>query len=92
MENISLNGALISFNDGVVIPRDECCSLTVYLEDVTLRLLIEVIHSNFTMIGVEFAKKDDAMEVRLQKLIERLTTGQEYLVKEQQLFCRESEG
>jgi len=94
MENISLNGALISFSDGVVIPRNESCSLTVYLEEenTPLRLTIEVIHSNFTMIGIKFVSKDAEMQESLQELIERLTTGQEKLVNEQQLYCREYEG
>jgi hypothetical protein len=94
LANISVNGALISLNDGVVIPKDDSCDLTVYLEDenTPLRLLIEVIYSNFTMIGVKFTKKDAEMQERLHNLIERLTTGQENLVKEQQLYCRESEG
>jgi hypothetical protein len=94
MENISINGALISFSDGVVIPRNESCSLTVYLEEENSQLLlkIEVIHSNFTMIGIKFASKDAEMQERLQKLIERLTTGQDKLVNEKQLYCRECEG
>jgi hypothetical protein len=93
MENISLNGALISFSDGVVIPRNESCNLTVYLEEENspLRLLIEVIHSNFTMIGIKFASKDAENQERLHNLLERLTSGQEKLVKERQLYCSESE-
>lgn len=94
MENISLNGALISFNDGVVIPRNESCNLTIYLEEENsqLHLLIEVIHSNFTMIGIKFASKDAGNQEHLHKLIERLITGQEKFVQEQQIYCRESEG
>ena len=94
MENISLNGALISFSEGVVIPRDDNCTLTVYLEDenTPLRLLIEVIHSNFTMIGIKITSKDAETQERLHNLIERLTTWQENLVKERQMYCRESEG
>jgi hypothetical protein len=94
MENISLNGGLISFNDGVVIPMEEICHLTVYLENENspLRLLIEVIHSNFTMIGIKFASKDAETQERLGNLLERLTTDRENHIKEQQLYCRESEG
>ena len=94
MENISLNGALISFSEGVVIPRDDNCTLTVYLEDenTPLRLQIGVIHSNFTMIGIKFISKEAETKERLHNLIERLTTGQENLFKAQKLYCRESEG
>jgi len=94
LENISANGALISFNDGVVIPMDESCSLTIYVEDeeTQLRLVVEVIHSNFTMIGIKFTLKDAEMQEHLHKLIERLTTGQDNLVNVEQMYCRESEG
>jgi hypothetical protein len=94
LENISLNGALISFSEGVVIPRDENCTLTVYLEDenTPLRLLIGVIHSNFTMIGIKFVSKEAETQERLHSLIERLTTGQENLFKAKKLNSRESEG
>jgi hypothetical protein len=94
MENISLNGALISFSDGVVIPSKEICSLTVYLEEPLpkLCLTIEVIHSNFTMIGIKFASKDAEIQERLRELIERLTAEQEGVVNEGQLYFRESEG
>jgi len=94
LENISVNGALISFNDGVVIPKDESCSLTIYLEDENsqLRLVIGVIHSNFTMIGIKFILNDGEMQERLHNLIERLTTGRDNFVKVQQMYCRESEG
>jgi len=93
LENISENGALISFSDGVVIPRDDSCSLTIYLEDENspLHVLIEVVHSNFTMIGIKFSSKDVEKQERLHNLIERLTTGQGNLLKAQQLYCRESE-
>jgi hypothetical protein len=95
LENISENGALISFSDGVIIPKEDSCSLTVYLEDEKspLRILIEVAHSNFTMIGIKFVSKDAEIKERLQNLIERLSTGQENLFKAQRLYCsRESEG
>ena len=93
LENISINGALISLNDGIVIPRDDICSLTVYLEDenTPLHLVIEVMYCKFTMIGVKFTKKNAETRKRLEDLIDRLTTEQENLVKEQRLYCREIE-
>jgi hypothetical protein len=94
LENISVNGALISFNDGVVIPKNESCSLTIYLDDENsqLRLLIGVIHSNFTMIGIKFIIKDEEIQERLYNLIKRVTTGRDNIVKVQQMYCRGSEG
>ena len=93
LENISLNGALISFNDGIVIPKDERCNLKVYLEetDTPLRTEIEVIHSNFTMLGVRFDKNDRVAEEALANLLERLTSGVENPVNEQKIF-QEAQG
>jgi len=94
LENISLNGALISFSDGVVVPLGEECILTVHLEDedTPLRLGVEVIHSNFTMIGIKFTATNVETRLRLRKLLERLTTEPDKLSRELQLFDRECEG
>ena len=93
LENISLNGALISFSDGVVVPLDEECTLTVHLEDenTPLRLGVVVIHSNFTMIGIKFTATNVETRLRLRKLLERLTTEPDKLSSELQLFGRECE-
>jgi len=91
LENISLNGALISFSDGVVVPRDEECILSVHLddEDTPLRLGVEVIHSNFTMIGVKFTVTNVETRLRLRNLLERLTPEPDKLSRELRLFDRE---
>ena len=94
LENISLNGALISFNDGVVVPQEDECILTIYLEDeeTPLRIGVEVIHSNFTMIGIKFNTCDDMSWERLCNLMERLTAEADKPDNDPQYFYRESEG
>src|SRR5208282_4137874 len=94
LENISLNGALISFNDGVVVPHEDECILTIYLEDeeTPLRVGVEVIHSNFTMIGIKFNTCDDMSWERLCNLMERLTAEADKTDNDRQYFYRESEG
>jgi hypothetical protein len=94
LENISSNGALISFNDGIVIPNYDRCNLNIYIEDQSapLRIEIEVIYSNFTMLGVRFANDEKLVKDALGNLLERLTSGKDNSVNEQQLFCGEGEG
>jgi hypothetical protein len=69
--NISLNGALISFNDGLVIPSGERCTLAIYLngEETQFRAEVEVVHSNFTMIGIKFNILDHSARELLDKKI-----------------------
>jgi len=94
LENISLNGALISFNDGVVVPEEEECILTIHLEDeeTPLRVGVKVIHSNFTMIGIKFNTYDDMAWERLCNLMERLSAETDKTVKGPAYFFRESDG
>ncbi len=93
LENISLNGALLSFNEGVIVPQDEECIMTVRLdaEDETLRLVVKVIYSNFTMIGIKFASVDADTRERLYNLMARLSSKPEKLTQERQLLAREGD-
>lgn len=76
LENLSLNGALVSFNDGIIVPQGEECTLTVCLEGelIPLRFEVEVIHSSFTMVGMKFVSSGADTKERLYKLMEKLTT------------------
>jgi hypothetical protein len=71
--NISMNGALLSFNDGLVIPREENCNLAIYLEgqENPLKMEVEVVHSNFTMLGIKFTEIDCSVKDILAKIIDR---------------------
>jgi hypothetical protein len=93
LENISLNGALLSFKDGVIIPQDEECILKVWLEweSDPLSIVVKVIYSNFTMIGISFASVGSETRERLYKLMEWLSNEPEKLTQERQLLEREGE-
>ncbi len=93
LENISLNGALVSFNDGVVVPQDDDCVLTVFLDrdHKPLRIVVKVIYSNFTMIGVKFAFMDSETRERLNNLVASVSTEPEKLREELKLLPRESD-
>jgi len=94
LENISLNGALISFDDGIVVPEGEKCILTIHLDDeeTPLRVAVDVKHSNFTMIGIRFNACDEIARKRLCKLMERLSAETDKPVDRPLYFCRESDG
>ena len=93
LENISLNGALVSFNDGLIVPQDDECILMVYLEgeNSPLRLGVRVIYSNFTMIGVKFVLMDAGCRERLNNLVASLSGEPEKLSDELKLLERESD-
>ena len=84
LENISLNGAVISFADSVSIPMGAICLLTVYLngEVDPLRLNAEVIHSNRSMLGMRFVPLDEYGQNCLVHLVEKFTTEPDKLVTE----------
>lgn len=88
LENISLNGALVSFSNGIIVPQGDKCILTVWLkgEEIPLRFFVEVIHSSFTMVGVRLFSVDADTRVRLHNLMERITPEPEKLEKELQLL------
>lgn len=93
LENISLNGALLSFSDGVVIPQDEECVLTVRLQAGSdpLRIVVKVIYSNFTMIGIKFVSVDAETQERLYDLMASISNEQEKLTRERQQLEGERE-
>lgn len=94
LENISVNGALVSFSDGIVIPNNERCNLIIYLEGEVppLRLEIEVIHSNFTMMGIRFATEDYVVKKALDDLVARLTSVGDQPDSQSYMPCQAMEG
>ena len=75
LENISLNGALVSFNEGVIVPPDEKCilSFNVQGDEDPFRMVVRVIYCNFTMIGVKFISMDTVTRERLNNLVAALS-------------------
>ena len=93
LENISLNGALVSFSDGIVVPQNDECSLSVFLEgdNSVLCLVGQVIYSNFTMIGLKFVSVDAATRERLYNVMAKLSSERAILKYERQLLEREED-
>ncbi len=88
LENVSLNGALVSFNDGVIVPQDDECLLTVCLEgerDV-LQMTVKVIYANFTMVGVKFSSMEAGTRERLIKLVAALSDDPAMVAQELKLL------
>jgi hypothetical protein len=83
-ENISLNGALISFTDGIIVPKGDECAVLVFLEDqdVPLKLTVEVVYSFYTMVGTRFKAVDLDATGRLFALIETVTGEPDKLKEE----------
>jgi hypothetical protein len=79
VENISLRGALISSRDCLVIPLGEQCRLS--LEDGEDRIVVtaQVVHSFFSMAGVQFVAFEEGAELRLFRLMQRITEEPETL-------------
>ena len=84
LENISLNGAVISIAGEVPIPVGAICLLVVYLNGETnpLRLNVELIHNNLAMFGMRFVPLDEYGQNRLVHLVGKFTTEPEKLVSE----------
>ncbi len=84
IENISLKGALISFDDGVVVPNGEDCRLTIDLDGLNLQLhlFVKIVHTTYTMLGVQFISCDITTQEHLFKLIEGITPYPEKLREE----------
>ena len=93
--NISMNGALLSFNDGLVIPKEESCNLAIYLEghENPLKMEVEVVHSNFTMLGIKFTGLNCSVKDILTKIIDRTFEEKgEYRGNSQPVYFSEIEG
>jgi len=93
IENISLNGALLSFSDGVIIPQDEKCALIVWPdeENPLLRMEVKVIYANFTMIGIKFVSMDEGTHDRLYNLMAELGGEPGKLTMERKILELEEE-
>ena len=94
VENISLNGALVSFNEGLIVPQDDECLLRVHLagEGAPLELAAKIIYSNFTMVGAQFISVSAAAMERLHELVASLSKDPAKLSDELKLLEKDSGG
>ena len=76
IENISLNGAMISFETDVTVNAGDKCFLTIYPEGEShpIRIITEVVRFLRNMVGIKFVAMDAETQLSLHKLVRRVTT------------------
>lgn len=84
LENISMNGALISFEKDITVNRGDKCFLTIYLEDDSepIRIIAEVVRFLRNMVGIKFIAIDPETQLCLYELVNRMTTEPEHMNSE----------
>jgi hypothetical protein len=84
LENISLNGALVSLNDGIIVLQGDEYLLSIYLKDDEhpIRVKVEVVHSFLTMLGLKFITTDSSTRQRLYELLEKISSEPDKLKTE----------
>jgi hypothetical protein len=84
VETISLNGAMVSFDDSVMVPEGESCVLAIFPEgeELPIRLSAEVVFSTMYRVGLHFIAYQDDAPRRLCKLMKELTLSPEKLREE----------
>jgi len=86
LENISMRGALISSHECIMVPADDCATLLIQLDQDAelLAVTVRVVHSFFSMVGVEFVAIEAEAGDVLFHLLERITDQPEKLLQERQ--------
>src|SRR5689334_16456536 len=84
LENLSLNGALVSFKGSTMVRPGNRGTFTLYVDWHAVPFLfeVEVVHSGFSLVGLKFLDMDAGTKVRLPELMERLTSEPEKLREE----------
>jgi len=84
IENISLNGALISFENDMPVNRGDKCVLTIYPEGESqpIRIIAEVVRFLRHMVGIKFVAMDEETQLCLYELVKRVTTEPENMNEE----------
>jgi hypothetical protein len=91
LENLSLNGALVSFKGSILVRPGNRGTFSFHVDGhaVPLRFEVEVVHSGFSMVGVKFLDMDAETKVRLAELMERLISEPDKLREELVLSRRD---
>ena len=83
LQNLSLRGAMLSSNDGLMIPVGDTCTLSLAPEQAPpFVVTIEVVHSFFSMVGVKFVDLADGAETALYELLQKISGEPETLRQE----------
>jgi hypothetical protein len=79
LENISLNGAMISFATDITVKRGDKCFLTIYPEgeNEPIRIITEVVRFLRNMVGIKFVAIDAETQFSLYELVKKVTTEPE---------------
>jgi len=79
LENISLNGALVSFEKAITVNRGDKCFLAIYPEGESqpIRIIAEVVRCLRNMVGIKFVAIDEDTQLCLYELVKRVTTEPE---------------
>jgi len=75
IENISLNGAMISFETDVTVNSGDKCFLTIYPEGESqpIRIITEVVRFLRNMVGIKFIAMDAETQLALNELVRKVT-------------------
>lgn len=84
LENISLRGALISADECIMVPLGETCTFAIWpdREERPMVISVIIVHSFFSMVGVQFVGFTDDAETRLLELMKRTSPEPEMLSHE----------
>jgi PilZ domain-containing protein len=93
VETLSLNGALVSFVDSVIIPEGERCALAIFPagDQVPLRFSAEVVYSTMYRVGLHFLAYQEDASRRLFRLMSGLSPAPERLREESVLLGWETD-
>jgi hypothetical protein len=87
LENISLNGALVRFEQGVIVPLGRY-DLAVYIEGegAPLQFIVEIVCATNALSGMKFVSCEADTETSLFQLMDKLTARPDQLRNEQERF------
>ena len=88
VETLSLSGVMISFDESVMVPECEICTVEIYLHDgaAPLRFMVEVVYSTLFRVGVQFLSYIDDADERLYQLMVEISPEPESVKREAELL------
>ena len=94
LETLSLNGAMVSFKESVMVPEGESCDLQVFLDgrETPLCFRVTVVYSTLFRLHVRFDNAETETNRRLYRLLRSLVSDPETLRQELQLLPWDTTG